>query len=47
MSVIVHRDLPGEHNTEAREFWCSPVVIEDDDFRSTEEILEAAKVGKA
>lgn len=44
--LVVHRDLPGTHD-ETDFCWCKPVIVADDDFRTTEEIVEASKVAEA
>jgi hypothetical protein len=29
--IIVHRDIPGEHNTEGGDCWCEPLKIDEDE----------------
>jgi len=31
MALIIHRDFAGEHETDSRECWCGPSIVEDPD----------------
>jgi len=39
MPVVIHRDIPGKHILSA-DCWCDPMVVEDDDLRTTQQLLE-------
>jgi len=44
--LIIHKDLPGAHDTTGNGCWCGPVVVEEDDIRTTEELIEASKIAE-
>ena len=43
--LVIHRDLPGDHDTRCPEFcWCDPHVIYEDDSRTPQQIVEEVSV---
>lgn len=41
--VVIHRDIPGVH-IDTLDCWCEPTIINEDDERSTEEILKENEI---
>jgi hypothetical protein len=39
MPVVIHRNIPGEHIL-SKDCWCYPMIVEDDDLRTTQQLLE-------
>lgn len=39
--IIVHRDFPGEHNTDSSWCWCEPYMFPADDICTEDEIYDA------
>jgi hypothetical protein len=31
--IIIHRDIPGEHDTESDDCWCDPLKIDEDELK--------------
>lgn len=41
--LVIHKDIDDpnrEHNTDSLECWCDPLIVQDDDLRTMEQINE-------
>lgn len=42
--IVIHRDIPGEHKTDSEHCWCEPHIVQDDDLRTTDQIMKEIAV---
>lgn len=43
MALVIHRDYSGEHDIYNVECWCNPLVVDENDHRTIEEVIAASR----
>ncbi len=38
--LVIHRNIEGDHKITGTSCWCDPLVVEDNDLRTTEQLVE-------
>lgn len=37
--LIIHRDIREKEHEQSEDCWCDPMIVQDDDLRTTEQLL--------